>query len=277
MLQMPILRFSDRGPFRDPVMLICLDGWVNAGSAASLVAATLGGSTVAIADPDLLFDYRVSRPTLDFVQGTMTRLRWPELAIRKLATPGLDLLIVAGTEPNWNWQQLGRELVTAAMELGIRQQISLGGIPWATPHTRPVHLMITASDRALVSGTGDLPEGLLRVPAAAVSALEFQVAGAGIPTFGFWARVPQYVGVEYPAAALALIQRVEEHLGTTLPTGDLADQAAEQRAQLDAVSESRPEVKAMVEQLEAAVDAAGTVSGEELAAEIERFLRQQSD
>jgi uncharacterized FlaG/YvyC family protein len=85
------------------------------------------------------------------------------------------------------------------------------------------------------------------------------------------------VGVEYPAAAVALLARLADHLGIALDTRELEQAAAEQRAQLDAVSASRPEVRSMVEQLEAVVDAAGEVSGEQLAAEIERFLRQQSD
>ncbi|MDP3984769.1 MAG: PAC2 family protein [Acidimicrobiia bacterium] len=274
---MDILRFLERRALRDPVLVLCLDGWVNAGSAASLVASTLGGDLIALGNPDQLFDYRVSRPTLDFVEGAMTRLEWPELAMRHRATPTRDLLIVSGTEPNWNWQRLGMELAEAVVELGVGQHVSIGAIPWATPHTRPVQIMTTASDRAHLPLSAELPAGLLRVPAAAVSALEYQIASTGIPTVGFWARVPQYVGVEYPAAALALVHRLSEHLQLELPTVELEEAAAEQRTHLDHVSDSRPEVKAMIEQLEAVIDTAGAISGEELAAEIERYLRQQGD
>jgi hypothetical protein len=274
---MAILRFFQHEPLHDPVLILCLDGWVNAGSAASLVAATLGGSLIAAGDPDLLFDYRVSRPTLDFVEGAMTRLAWPELGMRHLALDGTDILILSGTEPNWNWQRLGQELAAAAVSLKVSQHISVGAIPWATPHTRPAQIMTTASDRAHMPPSADLPAGLLRVPAAAVSALEYQVASAGIPTVGFWARVPQYVGVEYPGAALALIRRVSDHLGVELPTEDLEEAANRQRAQLDSLAQSRPEVKTMIDQLESVVDASESVSGEELAAEIERFLRQQGN
>jgi predicted ATP-grasp superfamily ATP-dependent carboligase len=101
------------------------------------------------------------------------------------------------------------------------------------------------------------------------------IGGTGIPTVGFYARVPQYVGVEYPAASLALIRRLERHMEVELPTGDLEAQAEAQRSELDTVSESRSDLKSMVSQLEAMVDAAKSVSGEELAAEIERFLRGQ--
>ncbi len=274
---MAILHHHQRFEIHQPVLIMCLDGWVNAGTAATLVANTLGGDLVMTADSDQLFDYRVTRPTLDFIEGAMTRLEWPRLEIRRVATASRDLLVLSGTEPNWNWRRLGQEVAAAAVEWGVTQSVSLGAIPWATPHTRPVQIMSTASDPAHLPASADLPGGLLRVPAAAVSALEYLMASSGIPTVGFWARVPQYVGVEYPAAAAALLRRLGEHLGIELPTEVLDAAASEQRTQLDAATGARPEVRAMVEQLEAVVDAAGTVSGEELAAEIERFLRGQGE
>lgn len=272
---MSIFTLDRRPALRDPVLVICLDGWVNAGSAATLIANTLGGENIGSGDPDLLFDYRVTRPTLDFVEGVMTRLFWPQLSLRHLSVGATDLLVLAGTEPNWNWRRVGDELSHLAVELGVRQQVSLGAVPWAWPHTRPIPIIATASDGAHLPVGDEHAEGLLRVPSAAVSAFEYMIAGAGIPTVGFYARVPQYVGVEYPAAALALIRRLEQHLGVDLPTGDLADQAATQRQELDSVAGARSDIKTMIEQLEAMVDAAKAVSGEELAAEIERYLRQQ--
>jgi hypothetical protein len=270
-----IFTFTQRPQLRCPVLVICLDGWVNAGSAATLVAATLGGETVADAESDLLFDYRVSRPTLDFIEGVMTSLVWPSIRLRWLPLAERDLLILSGTEPNWNWKRLGNELSHLAVELGVNEQVSLGGIPWAWPHTRPVQIIATASDRAHLPDSDERPEGLLRVPSAAVSTIEYMIGGTGIPTVGFYARVPQYVGVEYPAAALALIRRLERHVGVALPTGNLEELANVQRSELDSVSASRSDLKNMVDQLEAMVDAAKAVSGEELAAEIERFLRGQ--
>ncbi|HSL26863.1 MAG TPA: PAC2 family protein [Acidimicrobiia bacterium] len=272
---MSIFTVAERPELIRPALVICLNGWVNAGSAATLVADTIGGETIASGDSDLLFDYRVTRPTLDFVEGVMTRLVWPDLSLRRFAAAGRDLLLLVGTEPNWNWRRLGNELSQLAVELGVDQQISVGAVPWAWPHTRPVPIIATASDRAHLPEGDERPEGLLRVPSAAVSTLEYMIAGTGIPTVGFYARVPQYVGVEYPAAALALIRRLEQHLRVSLPVGDLEEQAAAQRTELDEVSASRTDVRTMIEQLEAMVDAARVVSGEQLAAEIERFLRGQ--
>jgi hypothetical protein len=264
-------------PLRDPVLVVCLNGWVNAGGVATLVAETLGGDLIAEGRSDLLFDYRVSRPMLDFVDGVMTSLVWPELVIRRLPLNDWDLLVMSGVEPNWNWRRLGAEVSELAIEWKVRQQISIGGIPWAWPHTRDVPIISAASDQSLLAGDEDHARGLLRVPAAAVSALDFVVAGAGIPTVGFYARVPQYVSVAYPAAALAVIHRLERHLGQVLPTGNLAEAADAQRKDLDTVASQRPDLAEAVQKLESMVDATESVSGEQLAAEIERFLREQGN
>jgi hypothetical protein len=274
---MRILEVGIERPLRSPVLIVCLNGWVNAGGVATLVAETLGGEKIGEGRSDLLFDYRVSRPVLDFVDGVMTSLTWPELVIRRVSLLEWDLLVMSGVEPNWNWRQLGAELSQLAVEWKLRQQISIGGVPWAWPHTRDIPIISAASDQSLLSDDEDHARGLLRVPAAAVSALDFLVAGAGIPTVGFYARVPQYVNVAYPAAALAVIHRLERHLDQSLPTGGLAEAADTQRKELDALASQRPDLADAVQKLESMVDAAEAVSGEQLAAEIERYLRDQGD
>jgi hypothetical protein len=135
--------------------------------------------------------------------------------------------------------------------------------------------MTTAGRAEDMPDGSDIPDGLLRVPGAAVSALEYAVSRAGYPTVGFWARVPNYVGTAYPAAAVALLVRLGHHLGITLDLGELEAEAEEQRQGLDSIAAQRPDVQAMVAQLEQAHDGALGVSGEDLAAEIERFLRDQ--
>jgi hypothetical protein len=265
---------TDPGTLDRPALILALDGWVNAGSAGTGAAAALTGEAAIIAtfDGDALFDYRLTRPTVDFEAGVMERVGWPRLDLFLLSL-SRDLLVMTGTEPSWNWQRLGREVAELAHGLGVVESISIGGIPWAAPHTRPVTLITTASSPERV--TGEHPEGLLRVPGAAVNVLEFAITAAGIPAVGFWARVPHYVGSSYHAASLALIERIGVHLGVDLPVGDLDVEAAEQREQLDGIVRGRVDLKKMVANLEELVDGEQEVSGEDLAAEIERFLRSQ--
>jgi hypothetical protein len=272
-----MLEIIDSGPFVTPALLVALDGWVNAGSAGTLAAAAIApdGETVARFDPDRLYDYRMMRPTVDFQDGVLERVEWPELAIRRSTVAGRDLLVLTGPEPNWNWRGLAQSLIDACRNWGVVEFVGIGGVPWAAPHTRPVTVMSTASSVERLQAYDDVPAGMLRVPGAAVTAVEYEVAKAGIPTIGFWARVPNYVGSAFPAASIALVERLSAHLGSAFELDDLQRQASEQLIQLDSIVEQRPDVASMVQELEQAYDTAASVTGEDLAAEIERFLRDQ--
>lgn len=275
---MALYELLETGPLVAPVLIVAFDGWVNAGEAGTRAAEVIaaGGSTVATFSSDDLFDYRANRPQVTFVEGVVEAIVWPEMSLRRNEHGGRDLLILTGSEPNWNWQQLAAEVAELARKLGVVEHVSLGGIPWAAPHTRPVTTIVTASDRSRVDPDDDHPEGRLVVPGAAVTAVAQAVAATGVPTVGFWARVPHYLGTVHHAAALALVDRLAIHLGIPLPVAELTEEAAEQSHQLDAIAENRPEVKALIEQLEGLVEQR-EVSGEDLAAEIERYLRDQDE
>jgi hypothetical protein len=116
----------------------------------------------------------------------------------------------------------------------------------------------------------------LRVPSAALSVLELAVGTAGIPAVGFFAQVPHYVNATYPTAAIALLTALGRHLGEELPVGQLATRALERRNMLDAAAASDEETKAHVERLERLADESRLPEGDELIADIERFLREGS-
>lgn len=262
-----------------PALVVAFEGWVSAGAAGTVTAAHLAGDADVVVrfESDLLYDYRVNRPILEFTEGIIGAVEWPEAVIRLRNAGQRDLLVLSGPEPNWNWQAFAHAVTDLATEVGVVEQVSLGGIPWAAPHTRPTILTTTASRPDLLGGDANYPAGLLRVPASAATVIERAVAERGIPTVGFWARVPHYVaGVYYPAV-VALVEHVARHLGIEVPLGSLVDDAATQRRELDSALEDQPAIAQVVEQLEALYDRAGEVTtGEEIAAEIERFLRDRT-
>ncbi len=265
-----------------PVLVAAFDGWIDAASAASNAASHLASdaTTVATFDPDALFDYRSRRPVLDVIDGVLRHLAWPELAVRRLHADGRDLLILHGPEPDFRWRELGADLQRFAVEAGVVQWVTLGAIPAATPHTRPTPVFATASREGLLRpGTPQGPDGLLRVPAAGISVLEMSVIEGGIPSVGFYAQVPPYVGGPYAPATIALLDAMGEHLGITLQLGGLPEEATTQRAALDAAVAAQDDTRAMVEQLESqeGEDDEAIPSGDELASEIERYLRGQDE
>lgn len=260
-----------------PTMIAAFDGWVDAGAAATTAAAQVGvgGDLVATFEGDLLFDYRARRPTLEIRDGRMASLTWRELTIRRSRIGERDLLVLTGVEPDFRWREFCDAVLDIASRLGVAQWISLGAIPAAVPHTRAVPIMGTESEAGLLRGNvRPGPEGLLRVPAAALSVLEMMMARSGTTAVGYFAQVPHYVSGPYPVAAVALLRALEQHVGVSIPAGTLEDEARQLGTHLDSLAKGDETTRAYVERLEAMVDEERLPAGDELISEIERFLRE---
>ncbi len=276
---MPLHRVREpKEPLAAPAIVAAFDGWIDAGGASTAATAHIAGEAEPIVTfgSDLLYDYRSRRPVLDIVDGTLTDLTWPELAIKRVRLGARDVLVLAGPEPDFRWRELGDDVLDAAMRLGVVEWVSLGAIPAAVPHTRPVPILATASKPGLLHEDEQQgPEGLLRVPAAALSTIEHRVAGAGIPTVGFYAQVPHYVGGSYPAATIAILEHAARHLGVEVPLQGLTEEAMAQRERLDEAVAADEDSRTYVARLESVVDNEELPTGDELVGEIERFLQQR--
>ena len=275
---MTLLRITDGTNLKAPVLIAAFDSWVDAGSASTSAASLLadGATVVATFDADRLFDYRARRPTLEIVDGRPSSLAWPELSVRHTRIGDRDLLVLAGPEPDYRWRALADAAVRLAKELGVAEWISLGSIPAAVPHTRPVPVLGTESKPGLLRGdVRPGPAGLLRVPSAAISVLDVAVSEAGVPALGYFAQVPHYVNGAYPPAALALLNAVASHLGVELPLAGLVGEAQALRTRLDTATTLDESTREYITRLEAMVDEERLPAGDELISEIERFLRER--
>lgn len=262
-----------------PALVAAFDGWIDAAGASTAATARIadGGDMLVTFDADALYDYRARRPVLDIVDGTPSQLTWPHLTIERARHGDRDLLVLSGPEPDYRWRELSQDILEIALRLGVVEWVSLGAIPAAVPHTRPIPILATASKSGLLAEDEvQGPEGLLRVPAACLSTIELAVSGGGIPAVGFFAQVPHYVSGPYPAATIALLEHAGRHLGVELHLGSLPDEALTQRQRLDALVAQDADSKAYVERLEQAMGEQPVIpSGDDLASEIERFLRGQ--
>ncbi|MCU1357667.1 MAG: hypothetical protein JWM89_3085 [Acidimicrobiales bacterium] len=287
---MALYELHDRPALDRPVLVMVLEGWIDAGYAATTAAQTLlkGLDTFPVAtfDSDSLLDHRARRPIMHLVDGVNTGLSWPGLEMRAgTDLEGNDVLLLLGSEPDHSWRAFTDAALGLAQDFGTRLVVGLGAYPATVPHTRPVTLSVTATTAELASVSG-LLRGTLDVPAGVQAAIERRCDELDLPALGLWAQVPHYVGGDatpYPAASLALIRQLESAAGLSLPTGDLADDAEENRSRIDAALAANPEHLAMLHNLEARHDeitqagpgGAPLPSADELAAEVERFLRDQ--
>jgi proteasome assembly chaperone (PAC2) family protein len=267
-----------------PVLVMILKGWIDAGlgadGAADVLIEGLDRRTIARFDADALLDWRARRPTMRLVDGINTQLTWEEteLSWAKDAS-GNDVLLLLGNEPDHAWLAFSEQVVDLAMDLGARMAVGLGAYPTPVPHTRTPLLAASASSEELAQG---LLKNSVEVPSGVQGMIERRAALRGLPALGLWAQVPHYVAaMPYPAASLALLQGTNRIAGLDLPIADLPERADASRERIDELISQNPEHTAMLEQLESQADQEATstqlsaTSGDELAAELERFLREQ--
>ena len=263
-------------PLRAPALVSALHGWVDAGNAGTTAASYLAqdGDVLVVFDTDDLVDYRARRPSLEIQGGVLAGMGWSELTIRRIRTEPRDVLVLTGPEPDFRWQRFRDAVVELALRFGIVESVCLGAIAATVPHTRATPILTTGRDRATLEGDVPLPAETMQVPASALNTIEIYLAEAGIRSVGIWAQVPHYIEGTYFAGALALVERATGQLGVHLSTDSLVDLAREQRTRLDQIVASRPDAQAYLDQLEASEASPPVPPGEDLAAELERFLRE---
>lgn len=258
-----------------PALIVSFEDWVDAGSAGTTAARHIaeGGEIAATFDSDAIYDYRSHRPVLDILDGIPKQLIHPQMVLIRRNLPGRDVFVLTGPEPDYRWQEFASDVLTLALRFGITQHVSLGAIPSAVPHTAPTPVMMTAATSDQFRGASP-NEGLLRVPAAAVSLIEWTLAQNGIPAVGFWAQVPHYA-TPWAAAAIALVRKVEEHLAVSIGAGGLEEQVSAQQTALEQIFANNPDATEYVERLEGLVGEEQVPGADKIADEVERFLRNQ--
>jgi len=274
----------------DPVLVVVLDGFVDAGAAARLAADSLlaAGSAQRVArfDVDQLVDYRSRRPPLRFETDHWEHYAAPELDIVALTdTGGTGYLLLTGPEPDTQWERFAAAVEELVRTLNVRLVVNLTGIPMAVPHTRPIGVTVHGTQPELTEGHEAL-FATAEVPGSAVALVEYRLGEAGHAAMGFAVHVPHYLArAEYPQAARVLVDHLAVATGLYLPTEALttaAERAEREIAeQVDGSEEVAQVVAALEQQYDTVIADAGERQGsmsgqlpsaDELAAEVERFL-----
>jgi PAC2 family protein len=272
------------------VLVVALEGWVDAGLGAdgAISALLSAGPTELIAtfDGESLIDQRARRPVAHIARGINEGLTWPVIQMRLgQDLLGADLCFLVGPEPDFRWPTFVQSVVGLCRDLQVRMVVGLGAFPAPAPHTRPVRLAATGppSSADLVSQIG-IVQGEIDVPSGVWGALELALGEADIATVGLWARVPHYVsGMSFPSASAALLDGLAAVAGLSVDASPLHTAADASLRQVDDLISKSSEHTAMVRQLEHSVDTAegnpldvGQLpTGDELAAELERYLRDE--
>jgi hypothetical protein len=285
---------SDDG--RGPVLIHALEGFSDAGHAIRLAAAhlqsALDSELVASFAIDDLLDYRSRRPMMTFKTDHFTSYEDPHLNLYALRdSVGTPFLLLAGLEPDLQWERFVTAVRLLAERLGVRQTIGLGAIPMAVPHTRPVTMTAHSNNRDLISDHQPWV-GEVQVPSSVSNLLEYRMAQHGHEAVGFTVHVPHYLAqTDYPAGAEALLGQAAKSAALEIPLEALGEAANAVRNKIDEQVAASAEVAQVVDALEHQYDAFVAAqenrsllardedlpSGDELGAEFERFLAQRDE
>ena len=291
-----LVEIHEHPDLTDPVMVVALEGWIDAGVAAagaiSTIISSIEGTTIATWDADRIIDHRARRPVMQIVNGVITNLEWPSTRLfAGTDSSGHDMLVLSGAEPDFEWQAFTASVLELAEDFECSRIVYLGAYPAPVPHTRGVNLAVTTASADLSEQLRGYVRGSLGVPGGIQAVIDVQANAVGIPTLGLWGQVPHYISsMPYPPASLALIDGLRDTAGLDIDVGELAGDTARTRDRLDALVAENPEHQQMVAQLEEVFDASadqqepptpmalGEIpSGDELAAELQEFLQQRPE
>jgi predicted ATP-grasp superfamily ATP-dependent carboligase len=276
------VRFQRRPELRQPLLIAAFRGWNDGGEAATTAAAYLrdrwGGEPFGQVDPEEFFDFQVTRPTVRLVDGVTRLIEWPASTFSHASLPERDVIVLLGIEPNVRWRTFTEAVIGAARDLGVETAVTLGAFLADVPHTLPTPVTGSAGDTGRAEELG-LSTSRYEGPTGIVGVLHDAFAKAGMPTASLWAAVPHYLpGGPNPKAARALVEKVSVFAGLAIDTEPLVRAGETWESQITSTIEENAELAAYVKQLEAAAserEGLEIPTGEALAAELERFLREQ--
>lgn len=273
-------------------MVVSLQGFLDAGNAGALAVDHLlergQGPVVATFDVDVFHDYRARRPAVSFVRDHYESYDAPRLVVR-LMRDQLDrpYLLMSGPEPDNRWEAFARAVRAVVERFGVRLVCSLGSVPMAVPHTRPLAVTQHANRSALMLRQNSW-RGELRIPSSALSLLEIRLGESGHDMTGYVAHVPHYLAqFDHPQATLVLLEGIEDSSGLSFDLDALKLAATERAAEVAAYLDDNPEVAEVVAGLEQQYDAFARAqesgvgllavdeelpTGDEIGEQFERFL-----
>ena len=275
-----------------PVLIAGFTGWNDAAEAASLAVRTIGEQWEARRfgnfNGEEFFDYQTTRPQIKLVEGVTRTVEWPENELsateaRVGALGGRGAILLSGPEPNFRWRAFSQAVVDLARELDVRLVVTLGALLADVPHSRPVSVAANAQDPSLVENlclTASRYEG----PTGITGVLHRYCASKDLASVSFWASVPHYLSsVPSAPAALALLQSLSSLLGTSFDTTRLKSTSEDYQRQVSVAVAQDSDLASYVRMLEERYDAQtesgerNLPSGDELARELERFLREKGE
>lgn len=278
--------FDQAGKLNRPIMVLALRGWFDVAEVATDAVEALATDRVtpivAAIDPDPFFDFTQERPQVALDDAEIRQITWPENEFRIARFPegAHDLILLAGVEPHLRYATFADAIIQVATQLACEVVVTVGAAPEAVPHSRPPQVVGSSTTEGLARALG-LGRPRYQGVTGLVGVLQERLDRAGIPAVSLRVGVPHYLGnAKHPQSSSALLGHLEHVLGISTSHDAFAEDAMRWRSLHDeAVAEDEQATK-YVAMLESEYDKrmeAAIPSADDLAAEFEKFLRDQRD
>ena len=277
-------------PLNRPVLIAAFKGWNDAGEAASgavqMLWDSLDAEQFAEIEPEEFFDFQMTRPTVRMVKGGGRAIDWPDnrFAWAPLAGTDRHVILLDGTEPNLRWKTFAEGIADLALTLDVEMVLTIGALQVDVPHTRPVPVTGSTGNVQLASRLG-LSRTTYEGPTGMTGVLHQACVEAGMDAVSLWGGVPHYLsGTPYLTATLSLTERILRMLEAEVSLDDLARDAAAQVDDIRALLAEDEDLAEYVAELEERFTSsdseesnlpAATMTGDELAEEFQRYLRDR--
>lgn len=295
------VRWLSKPSLKNPTFIAAFTGWNDAADAASSAVNNLvegwGATPLATIDPEPFTDYSKDRPHVRLKDGTKRRIVWPTVGLWHVNGAGGDIILALGPEPSLKWKLFSRQIISVAEQFNASMFLTLGSLLADVPHSRPVHIIGTATDADLIERF-NLQRSRYEGPTGIVGILHDTCDDSSIPSASLWAAVPAYASqVPSPKASLALMRRACEIVGTPAPIATVMNLIERYEEQVDSIVRDDEDLVAYVERLETMTDNGISIDDEvddsqlqfdfagdsdepadsgNLMDEVEQFLREQN-
>lgn len=264
---------------RDPIAIVAFEGWNDASDAASMavqrIAQVSNAQVVESIDDEAYWVFTEQRPTIHAVGGGH-QIVWPGVDISVGRLERRDVILVTGSEPDLKWRTFVTRLVGVIQRFKPSMVVLVGAMLTDSPHSRPTPVTLTTINRQLQDKHELFPSDY-EGPTGMIGVLSHELETAGIATLSMWASVPHYVSTPpNPKATYALIESLEDILDESINVGELADMVVRWEQSVNELIAEDPDVQEYVDNLVEESDRARPtmVSGDVIAAELQRFLRR---
>jgi proteasome assembly chaperone (PAC2) family protein len=279
---MDVSEFDGLPVLRSPVAIAAFEGWNDAADSSTAAIEHLeqvwSAKTVSELDPEEFYDFQVNRPTVTLGEGGGRRIVWPTTRFAMARPPGadFDVVLIRGIEPSTRWRSFCAEVLEMCHSLEVTKVVLLGALLADVPYARSLPISGSASDRGEIERFG-LTVTKYEGPTGIVGVLHDACRTAELEALSFWVHVPHYANnPPCPKATLSLLHRIEEVLDIQVPMAGLPEESAEWEERLRSAAEQDAELAEYVRELEErAGEDLSPQSGDEIAQQIERYLRRR--